>query len=211
MPTPSFSRTLTNSLKERSSQLLQVFFLACIRQFDPICSWLLQFLKSQYLCRCRLARLLQFRRLCLQAQPQHLQWLGAHPHFPQLNPISNLLQVALATTTGSFDGGDQGLLNTHFSSWATQVRTIYSISTGPFLNPRISRSTCLSCTTWLPPPPTPTCLPSRSSAPTWRSSTSLGQRSLGWERGVPLQHFQGLSIGSSGGNSTLLRFKKSRF
>ena len=82
MPTPSFSRTLTNSLKERSSQLLQVFFLACIRQFDPICSWLLQFLKSQYLCRCRLARLLQFRRLCLQAQPQHLQWLGAHPHSP---------------------------------------------------------------------------------------------------------------------------------
>merc|ERR1712083_1097530 len=25
-----------------------------------------------------------------------------------------------ATTTGSFDGGDQGLLNTHFSSWAIQ-------------------------------------------------------------------------------------------
>ena len=34
-----------------------------------------------------------------------------------------LLQVELATSTGSFDGGDQGLLNTHFSSWATQVKT----------------------------------------------------------------------------------------
>ena len=35
-----------------------------------------------------------------------------------------ILKVALATTTGSFDGGDQGLLNTHFSSWATQVKTV---------------------------------------------------------------------------------------
>ena len=35
----------------------------------------------------------------------------------------HLLQVELATSTGSFDGGDQGLLNTHFSSWATQVKT----------------------------------------------------------------------------------------
>lgn len=37
---------------------------------------------------------------------------------PNLNTYNDL--VALATTTGSFDGGDQGLLNTHFSSWATQ-------------------------------------------------------------------------------------------
>jgi len=37
---------------------------------------------------------------------------------PNLNTYNEL--VALATTTGSFDGGDQGLLNTHFSSWATQ-------------------------------------------------------------------------------------------
>jgi len=37
---------------------------------------------------------------------------------PNLNTYADL--VALATTTGSFDGGDQGLLNTHFSSWATQ-------------------------------------------------------------------------------------------
>merc|ERR550534_219988 len=28
--------------------------------------------------------------------------------------------MALATTTGSFDGGDQGLLNTFFSDWATK-------------------------------------------------------------------------------------------
>merc|ERR1711971_313082 len=37
---------------------------------------------------------------------------------PNLNTYADL--VALATTTGSFDGGDQGLLNTHFSPWATQ-------------------------------------------------------------------------------------------
>jgi len=37
---------------------------------------------------------------------------------PNLNTYNDL--VELATSTGSFDGGDQGLLNTHFSSWATQ-------------------------------------------------------------------------------------------
>ena len=45
--------------------------------------------------------------------------LNSHPDSTDFN----LSQVALATTTGSFDGGDQGLLNTHFSSWATQVKT----------------------------------------------------------------------------------------
>ena len=40
-------------------------------------------------------------------------------HVPNFD--HNVHQVALATTTGSFDGGDQGLLNTHFSTWATQV------------------------------------------------------------------------------------------
>ena len=50
-----------------------------------------------------------------------MTWCALNSH-PDSTDFS-LFQVALATTTGSFDGGDQGLLNTHFSSWATQVRT----------------------------------------------------------------------------------------
>ena len=37
---------------------------------------------------------------------------------PNMNTYSEL--VSLAATTGSFDGGDQGLLNTFFSDWATK-------------------------------------------------------------------------------------------
>jgi len=37
---------------------------------------------------------------------------------PNLNTYSEL--VKLAASEGSFDGGDQGLLNTYFSSWATK-------------------------------------------------------------------------------------------
>merc|ERR1712083_1126897 len=37
---------------------------------------------------------------------------------PNLNTYRDL--VNHATTTGSFDGGDQGLLNTFFSDWATK-------------------------------------------------------------------------------------------
>ena len=116
-----------------------------------------------------------------------------------------LLQVELATSTGSFDGGDQGLLNTHFSSWATQVKT-----NCPFkwfvacLIFRIFRSTFPSCTTWSPLPPTPTCPPTRSSAPTWRSSTSLEQTSRGWARARRLYLCQ--STGNIGGSFTPLRW-----
>ena len=31
-----------------------------------------------------------------------------------------------ATKEGSFDGGDQGLLNTFFSDWATKVRYVHT-------------------------------------------------------------------------------------
>ena len=50
-----------------------------------------------------------------------MTWFAFNSH-PVLN-VEHIHKVALAITTGSFDGGDQGLLNTHFSSWATQVIT----------------------------------------------------------------------------------------
>ena len=37
---------------------------------------------------------------------------------PNMNTYKEL--VNHATTSGSFDGGDQGLLNTFFSDWATK-------------------------------------------------------------------------------------------
>lgn len=43
---------------------------------------------------------------------------GVYVFRPNLNTYKEL--VAHAVTSGSFDGGDQGLLNTFFSSWATK-------------------------------------------------------------------------------------------
>ena len=43
---------------------------------------------------------------------------GVFVFVPSLNTFEGLSK--LASTTGSFDGGDQGLLNTFFSEWATK-------------------------------------------------------------------------------------------
>ena len=69
---------------------------------------------------------------------------------------------------------------------------------------RIFRSTFLSCTTWSPLPPTPICPPTKSSAPTLRSSTSSELKSRGWERARRLYLCQ--STGNTGGSFTPLRW-----
>ena len=61
-----------------------------------------------------------------QTSTPTMTWFAFNSH-PVLN-VEHIHKVALATTTGSFDGGDQGLLNTHFSSWATQVITVSCLS-----------------------------------------------------------------------------------
>ena len=51
---------------------------------------------------------------------------GVFVFTPSLETFKKLIQHAI--TQGSFDGGDQGLLNTFFSDWATKVSLLNILS-----------------------------------------------------------------------------------
>ena len=186
-----FSKTATNYSKEMSFLLRQV----SVAIVSPIYDWKhFQQMRVGQTASIPVSLSLNPTSRLTTIWCAFLMNLSPHPCLSALGGTSNKHRLLWRWRPGTFE---HPLFILGYSGQNTCSFNFASLTC------RIFRSTFLSCTTWSLLPPTPTCPPTKSSAPTWRSFTSSVLTSRGWARARRLYLCQ--NTGNIGGSFTPLR------